>query len=323
MNKVDNVLIEVSGLETHFPLGGRWLDNRDWVRAVDGIDLTIKRGEILGIVGESGSGKTTLGRSILRLVEPTGGSVHFDGIDVLGLPGREMRQLRKRMQVIFQDPYKSLSPRMQIGQLIAEPLRLHRIVPETEVAGRVVTLLGKVGLKPYFQHRYPHEMSGGQRQRIAIARTLALEPEFIIADEPVSALDVSVQAQLLNILIDLQQSEGITLMIISHDLAVIERVTNRVVVMYSGRVMEIAGTEQLIDTPLHPYTQAMISAVPSNRSGKRKPHVRAASESMQIGETIQGCPFAPRCIEAQSICRKKVPGLESKSKLQKVACHAR
>jgi peptide/nickel transport system ATP-binding protein len=318
----NKILLEVSNLETHFPFGGRWFGSHRWVRAVDGISLYIKRGETLGVVGESGSGKTTLGRSILRLVEPTGGSVRFDGIDVMGLSGREMRQMRKRMQVIFQDPYKSLSPRMQIGQIIAEPLRLHRIVPEADVADRVVALLEKVGLKPYFQHRYPHEMSGGQRQRIAIARTLALEPEFIIADEPVSALDVSVQAQILNILLRLQQSEGITLLIISHDLAVIEKIANRIVVLYAGKIMEIADAARLIDAPMHPYTQALISAVPSGRPDKRKPQLRLAAEPAIVGEPAKGCPFAPHCAKAQSICREEMPSLTLKGNAHEVACHA-
>lgn len=293
------------------------------MRAVDGISLNIKRGEILGVVGESGSGKTTLGRSILRLVEPTRGSVTFEGVDVLGLSGREMRQMRKRMQVIFQDPYKSLSPRMQIGRLIAEPLRLHRIVPEEEIADRVATLLEKVGLKPYFQFRYPHEMSGGQRQRIAIARTLALEPEFIVADEPVSALDVSVQAQILNILVDLKQSEGITFLMISHDLAVIERIADRIAVIFSGRVMEIAEAGQLIAMPLHPYTQALISAVPSGLPAKRKPRLHVVTEPSIIGETMKGCPYASRCAEVKRICRQEMPELEDKNSAHRVACHAR
>lgn len=323
MSSLDsNTLLEISNLETHFPFGRHLLGKQLWVRAVDGISLDIKRGEILGVVGESGSGKTTLARSILRLVEPTGGAVRFDGIDVMGLSGRQMRQMRKRMQIIFQDPYKSLSPRMQIRQIIAEPLRLHRIVPETEVADRVVILLAKVGLKPHFQRRYPHEMSGGQRQRIAIARTLALEPEFIIADEPVSALDVSVQAQILNILLKLQQSEGITLMIISHDLAVIERVANRIVVIYSGKIMEIANAGELIDRPLHPYTKALISSVPSSRPGIRRPRLKLATDSSVIGETLRGCPFAPRCAEVQRICREEMPALKHRSNEHEVACHA-
>ncbi len=324
MNPISSdVLLEVSDLETHFPFGGRWGRTRRWVRAVDGVSLNVRRGEVLGLVGESGSGKTTLARSVLRLVEPTAGSVRFDGIDVLGLSAREMRRLRKRMQVIFQDPYKSLSPRMQIGRLIAEPLRLHRIVPESKVADRVVELLGKVGLEPYFRHRYPHEMSGGQRQRIAIARTLALEPEFIVADEPVSALDVSVQAQILNIFLQLQQSEGIAFLMISHDLAVVERVANRIAVMYSGKLVEIADAGELIDRPLHPYTQALISAVPTGRPGKRKPRVRLAAEPSILGQPIKGCPFAPRCAEVQSTCWETMPSLERKDGGHEVACHAR
>jgi oligopeptide transport system ATP-binding protein len=318
-----DVLLEVLDLKTHFPLGGRWVDSQRWVRAVDGISLDIKRGEVLGVVGESGSGKTTLGRSILRLVEPTAGSIRFDGIDVLELSGREMRNLRKRMQVIFQDPYKSLSPRMQVGQLIAEPIRLHQAMPEPDVDDRVIELLRKVGLKPYFRHRYPHEMSGGQRQRIAIARTLSLEPEFIVADEPVSALDVSVQAQILNILIKLQQSEGISMLLISHDLAVIERVANRIVVMYSGKIVEAAAAGQLIDAPLHPYTRALISAVPSGQPGKRRSGVCLATESLLLGKSVRGCPFAPRCVEVKGICREKMPRLKGKDNNHEVACHAR
>ncbi len=318
-----DVLLEVRDLETHFPFGGRWVGARRWVRAVDGVNLEVRRGEVLGLVGESGSGKTTLGRSVLRLIEPTAGSVRFDGIDVLGLSGREMRRMRKRMQVVFQDPYKSLSPRMQIGQIIAEPIRLHSVVPAARVEDRVDELLGKVGLETYFRHRYPHEMSGGQRQRIAIARALALEPEFIVADEPVSALDVSVQAQILNILLELQRSEGITMLMISHDLAVIERVANRIAVMYRGKIVEVGDAGQLIDTPIHPYTQALISAVPTGRPGKRKPRVRLAAEPSSLGEPVQGCPFAPRCPEVQGICRQVMPKLERKYGGHEAACHIR
>ena len=323
IESASDILLNVSDLQTYFPFGGRWVGQRRWVRAVDGVSLTVKRGEVLGLVGESGSGKTTLGRSVLRLIEPTGGSVWFDGIDVLRLSGVEMRRLRKRMQVVFQDPYKSLSPRMQIGQIIAEPIRLHSVVPEDRVEDRVVELLGKVGLETYFRQRYPHEMSGGQRQRIAIARALALEPDFIVADEPVSALDVSVQAQILNILLELQRSEGIALLFISHDLAVVERVANRIAVMYRGKIVEVADAGQLIDTPLHPYTQALISAVPTGRPGKRKPRVRLAAETSLLGEPIKGCPFAPRCAEVQGICRQVMPKLERKYGGHEAACHVR
>ncbi len=253
-------LLEVRALRTYFPFGNRWLGTRDVVRAVDGVDIVVRRGEVLGLVGESGSGKTTLGRSVLRLIEPTAGSVVFDGIDVLAQRAADMRRLRRRMQIVFQNPYGSLSPRMQVQQILAEPLRLHRIVDDAEIESRVLELLESVRLEPYFRFRYPHEMSGGQRQRIAIARALALEPEFIVADEPVSALDVSVQAGILAILLELQRTTGIALLFISHDLAVVERLADRIAVMYRGQVVEEGTSEQIIKGPQHPYTQALLAA---------------------------------------------------------------
>jgi len=259
---MSDALLEVTALETWFPLGGRWLGTREWVRAVDDVDLCIGRGEVLGVVGESGSGKTTLGRSILRLVEPTGGSVRFDGREVLTLPRAEMRALRRRMQIVFQDPYSSLSPRMQIREILSEPLRLHRLVAKGDLEKKVAELLEMVGLETYFMRRYPHEMSGGQRQRIAIARAFALEPEFIVCDEPVSALDVSVQAQVLNLLLELQRKRGVTLLFISHDLAVVERVADRIAVMYRGKIVEEGEAARLIAAPEHPYTRTLLSAVP-------------------------------------------------------------
>lgn len=323
IDSASDILLNVSDLQMDFPFGGRWVGARRWVHAVDGVNLTVKRGEVLGLVGESGSGKTTLGRAMLRLIEPTGGSVHFDGVDVLSLSAVQMRRLRKRMQVVFQDPYKSLSPRMQIGRIIAEPIRLHGVVPEAGVEDRVVELLGKVGLEPYFRHRYPHEMSGGQRQRIAIARALALEPDFIVADEPVSALDVSVQAQILNILLELQRSEGIALLFISHDLAVVERVANRIAVMYQGKIVEVAEAGHLIDAPLHPYTQALIAAVPRGVPGRSPGRVRLPTEPQLLAGPTQGCPFAPRCAEVQGICRQVLPKLERKYGGHEAACHVR
>jgi oligopeptide/dipeptide ABC transporter ATP-binding protein len=316
-------LLSITDLKTHFRFGGRWVGTAGSVRAVDGVTLSINPGEVLGLVGESGSGKTTLGRSILRLIEPTDGSIEFDGIDVRGLSAVEMRGLRKRMQVVFQDPYQSLSPRMQIGQIIAEPLRLHRIVPETQVEDRVIELLGKVGMEPYFRHRYPHEMSGGQRQRIAIARALSLEPDFIVADEPVSALDASVRAQILNVLLALQRSEGITLLLISHDLAVVERVADRIAVMYKGKIVEVTDAHRLVDRPLHPYTQALVSAVPSGVPGQSRPRVVLPTDTSSPTASAQGCPFAPRCAEAQPICRAATPHLQRKDSAHEVACHVR
>ena len=257
-----NNLLTVSDLKTHFPFGSRWFGTYKWVRAVDGVNLEIDRGKIMGLVGESGSGKTTLGRSILRLVEPTAGSIHFDGIDMLNLQTVALRKLRRRMQIIFQDPYSSLNPRMQIKQIIAEPLLYHKIVPPSDVEERVTELLAKVGLESYFMYRYPHEFSGGQRQRICIARALSMEPDFIVADEPVSALDVSVQAQIINILLDLQRFENLTILFISHDLAVVERVADRIAVMHEGKIVEEARTERLIKKPQHPYTKKLLAAVP-------------------------------------------------------------
>ncbi|MGH7563300.1 MAG: ABC transporter ATP-binding protein [Gemmatimonadota bacterium] len=271
-------LLEVRGVKTWFPAGGRWLGSKRWVHAVDGVDLEVRRGEVLGVVGESGSGKTTLGRSILRLVEPTEGEIVFDGVDVRAQDGRALRRLRRRMQIVFQDPYASLSPRMPVGRFVAEPLVLHRIVPGQDARGRVVELLRQVGLEPYFADRYPHEMSGGQRQRVAIARALACEPDFVVADEPVSALDVSVQAQVLGILLTLQRERGIAMLFISHDLRVIARIADRIAVMYQGRIVETGECERVVSEPQHPYTQALLSAVPQLDPARRRARIPFAGE---------------------------------------------
>jgi len=255
-----DVLLEVTNLRTWFRFGGRWFGKRRWVKAVDGVSFSLAPGEILGLVGESGSGKTTLGRSVLRLVEPTDGTLRFGGTDLCTLSRRDMRPMRRRMQIVFQDPYGSLNPRMQIHQIIAEPLRFHRMVPDEQVDGRVVELLRYVGLEPYFRHRYPHEMSGGQRQRIAIARALSMEPDFLVADEPVSALDISVQAQILGILLELQRTRGIAMLFITHDLAVVERMADRVAVMYRGKVVEQGKTERVLGSPEHEYTKRLVAA---------------------------------------------------------------
>ncbi len=316
-------LLSITGLKTYFPFGGRWFGERRWVRAVDGVDLRVLRGEVLGLVGESGSGKTTVGRSVLRLIEPTAGEIRFDGIDLRTVSGAQLRRVRRRMQIIFQDPYASLSPRLQIRQIISEPLRLHRMAEPRDVEVKVASLLEKVGLEPYFKYRYPHEMSGGQRQRIAIARALALEPDFIVADEPVSALDVSVRAHILNILLRLQREAGIAMLFISHDLSVVERIADRVAVMYLGKIVEEAESELLLNSPLHPYTQALLSSVPDPDPEAKPERIRLSGELPSPTDPLPGCPFASRCPEVQDNCRRLAPVLQPRDAGRRVSCHLR
>jgi ABC-type oligopeptide transport system ATPase subunit len=272
-----DVLLSVRGLKTYFPFGSRWFGTRGVVKAVDDVEFEIKRGQILGLVGESGSGKTTLGRSILRLIEPSEGEVFFEGQDILRFSPRDFRMIRRRLQIVFQDPYATLNPRMQIKQIIAEPLLFHKMVPPKKVTSRVIELLAKVGMEAYFMYRYPHEFSGGQRQRVAIARALSMEPDFIVADEPVSALDVSVQAQIINILLRLQRTENLTILFISHDLAVVESIANRIAVMHEGKIVEEAGTDFLIKYPHHPYTKSLLRSVLDVDPTTRRPVKRRIS----------------------------------------------
>jgi oligopeptide transport system ATP-binding protein len=305
-------LLEVKGLRMHFPITegvfvGRTIGE---VKAVDGVDFTIQRGETLGLVGESGCGKTTTGRCILRLEQPTAGAILYDGVDVTKLGRKDLLALRRRIQVIFQDPYSSLNPRMKVGEIIAEPMKVHGIEADgARRAARVRELLAVCGLNPKFADRYPHEMSGGQRQRVGIARALALNPEFIVCDEAVSALDVSIQAQVVNLLEDLRGQFGLTYLFIAHDLSVVRHLCQRVAVMYLGRIVELADADELFENPLHPYTQALLSAVPvPDPSVEATRAFRPAKGEVPSPiNPPSGCVFHPRCPSAVETCRHARP----------------
>lgn len=318
-------LLEVSGLKVHFPIkGGAFGLTTGHVKAVDGVNLFIRRGETLGLVGESGCGKSTTGRAILQLIRPTAGSVRLNGVELTTLSPSEVRKQRRQMQMIFQDPFASLNPRFSVGQIIAEPLRnFKRHQRRKELEEEVAGLLEIVGLNPFFVHRFAHEFSGGQRQRIGIARALALHPSFIVADEPVSALDVSIQAQILNLLEDLQQQFGLTYLFVAHNLSVVKHISDRVAVMYLGRVVEMAGSETLYESPLHPYTQALLSAipVPNPVSETRRQRILLEGDVPSPLRPPSGCPFHPRCWKAQEICRQITPPLEEKQPGHYAACH--
>ena len=318
-------LLEVRGLAMHFPVSEGIVLSRKIgdVKAVDGVDFTINRGETLGLVGESGCGKTTTGRCILRLERPTAGEILFDGRDVNRMQRSELVALRRRMQVIFQDPYSSLNPRMKVGDIIAEPIKVHGVEPDAaRRRARVRELLAVCGLDPKFTDRYPHEMSGGQRQRVGIARALALDPEFIVCDEAVSALDVSIQAQVVNLLEDLRERFGLTYLFIAHDLSVVRHLCQRVAVMYLGRIVEMADNNELFDNPLHPYTQALLSAVPIP-----DPRIEAMREfhppKGEVPSPLNpppGCVFHPRCPMAVEGCRRERPVLRELRPGHWVAC---
>ena len=299
-----STLVQIENLKKHFPASGG-----QSVRAVDGVSFNIERGETLGLVGESGCGKTTVGRCLLRLIEPTSGAINFDGQDLLSLSKSEMRSLRRRMQIVFQDPYSSLNPRMKVGDIIGEPLIVHSIGNKQERKDRVAELLKVVKLDPDYANRYPHQFSGGQRQRIGIARALALNPDFIVADEPVSALDVSVQAQVVNLLQDLQAQFGLTYLFISHGLAVVEHISTRVGVMYLGKIVELAASTELYENPKHPYTQALLAAIPlpdpeQTRDRKR---IALSGEVPTPMNPPSGCRFHTRCPYVMEKCKISEP----------------
>jgi oligopeptide/dipeptide ABC transporter ATP-binding protein len=317
-------LLEVENLKKYFPFKKGILSRTvGEVRAVDGVSFTIKRGETLGLVGESGCGKTTVGRTILRLIEPTAGRVGFNGENLLELDGEQLRSLRASLQIIFQDPFSSLDPRMNVGQIIAEPIRNHLKVSKTEIRQRVAYLMERVGLHPEQISRYPHEFSGGQRQRIGIARALALNPLAIICDEPVSALDVSIQAQVINLLARLQEEMKLSYLFIAHDLSVVEHISDRVAVMYLGRIVELATDKALYQNPLHPYSQALLSAVPVPDPEISKKKILLQGDVPSPMNPPTGCTFHTRCPECMDICSQKIPVFKKMGNEHWVACHLR
>jgi oligopeptide/dipeptide ABC transporter ATP-binding protein len=319
--KAQEYLVEVKNLVKYFPVRAGLLQRVvAHVQAVDDVSFAVKKGETLGLVGESGCGKTTVGRSMLRLVEPTSGEVSFDNQNVLALSGKELKAIRRDMQIIFQDPYASLDPRVPIGESVMEGLRIHKIGSSKERFNIMIETLKKVGLEDYHARRYPHEFSGGQRQRIGIARALALRPKFIICDEPVSALDVSIQSQVLNILKDLQQEFGLTYLFIAHNLSVVEHISDRVAVMYLGKIVELTKREELFSNPLHPYTQALMSAIPIPDPHLKRKRIILKGDVPSPLNPPSGCRFHPRCPIAEDVCSQEEPEFRGVGLDHWVAC---
>jgi oligopeptide/dipeptide ABC transporter ATP-binding protein len=315
-------LLSVENLEVHFPIKKGLLSRTvGYVYAVDGVSITVGKGETLGLVGESGCGKTTTGLAVLRLIEPSAGTVRFGDVDITAMSTSELRSLKKEIQMIFQDPYSSLNPRMTVNQILSDPMEIHGMYPGTERKDRIAYLLEKVGLTPEQGRRYPHEFSGGQRQRIGVARALALNPQVIIGDEPVSALDVSIQAQIINLLIDLQQEFQLSYIIIAHDLAVVEHICDRIAVMYLGKIVEASGYKNVYAHPKHPYTQALLSAIPVADPRAKKERMILKGDVPSPINPPDGCAFHPRCRHRMDICDKKVPMLKDVGGTHAVACY--
>jgi oligopeptide transport system ATP-binding protein len=317
-------LLKIENLKVHFPLRQGFLSSKKgWVRAVDGVSFIINPGETLGLVGESGSGKTTVGRCILRLIDPTSGCVFFEDTELASLNPKEMKEMRRHMQIIFQDPYGSLTPRMRLSSILKEPLEVHSLGSEKQQKELVAAMLEKVGLRPEHVERFPHEFSGGQRQRIAIARALMLHPKLIVADEPVSALDVSIQAQILNLMVKLQKEMGLSYLLISHDLGVIKYMSDRIAVMYLGKIVEVANRDELYIRPQHPYTEALLSAIPQVKPSLRRQRVQLSGEVPSPIRPPQGCYFHPRCLYRIEPCDQSTPVLQDIGNNHFVACHLR
>jgi oligopeptide transport system ATP-binding protein len=313
-------LLQVIDLKKYYYKQRLFSSEKKPIRAVDGVSLAIRKGETLGLVGESGCGKTTIGKSVLRLIEPTSGQILFGDQDILQLNRASLRKLRPRMQFIFQDPYESLNPRMKVGEIVGEGLEVHHIARGKEKGQRVSDILGKVGLHPQDADRYPHEFSGGQRQRIGIARAISLHPDLIVADEPVSALDVSIQAQILNLLMDLRDQFGLTYLFISHDLRIVKHISDRIAVMYMGKIVEMADGEELFRRPLHPYTRLLLAAIPKLNLQKRSDPTAVREESRPLSSE-QGCSFQPRCPHSKERCKVEEPQLLDTGGGHWVACH--
>ncbi len=324
--KTDNLILEVKDLKMHFPIIRGLLQRTvGHVKAVDGVSFTLREKEVLGLVGESGCGKTTVGRTILRLYDPTSGEIRYhrqsgEWVDLARIKHRDMKPLRREMRMIFQDPFSSLNPRLTVKDLISEPLEIHDIAHGREAEERVAQLMRAVGMDPIYMRRYPHEFSGGQRQRIGLARTLSLNPRLIIADEPVSALDVSVQAQVLNLLQSLQAELGLTLIFVAHDLSVVEHISDRIAVMYVGKIVELADTNELLRNPLHPYTEALLSAIPPADPDIRHTRIQLQGEVPSPANPPSGCIFHPRCRFAKPECSQTVPALQEVNPGHFAAC---